>query len=155
MPMHEEKRLMPYTAEEMFKLVADIEKYPEFLPWCKSCNVLAQQDEIIKANLTVGYKFYKESFLSQVTLHPNDKIEVAYLNGPFKYLHNTWTFTPQEDDPNFTVLNFYIDFEFRSKIMQKLIQDVFIDSCCRMVRAFETRAMHLYREGEDPDRLAS
>lgn len=155
MPMHEEKRLMPYTAEEMFKLVADVEKYPEFLPWCKSCTVISQQDNIIKANLTVGYKFYKESFLSQVTLYPNEKIDVKYLNGPFKYLNNVWKFKSQEDDPQFTVLNFHIDFEFRSRILQKLVQDLFADSCCRMVRAFETRAMDVYRENEKQNQIAS
>ena len=141
MPTHSEKRHLPYSTEEMYELVADIEQYGSFLPWCKSCKIFRREDNVLYADLTIGYKIFKETFTSRVTLTPKKRIDVNYLNGPFKYLDNHWIFTPNE---NGCTIDFYIDFEFKSKLLQKIMQGFFSDAVHHMVRAFERRAKHLY-----------
>lgn len=143
MPTHAETRIVPYTREQMFQLVADVERYPEFLPWCVSCKIIGREGpNVITANLAIGFKMIRESFNSRVTLSAPDRIDVEYRNGPFRYLNNHWLF---EVAPNGQCrIDFYIDFEFRSKVLQKLIGSLFNEAVQRMVGAFERRARMLH-----------
>jgi coenzyme Q-binding protein COQ10 len=148
MPTHAEIRRVPYSAEEMYDLIADVGRYPEFLPWCAAARVrsvtpLPEGDgALMEADLVVSFKVYRERFGSQVTLHPEARtIDVAYLDGPFRYLRNHWRFVPHE---NGSEVDFFVDFEFRSTVLQKLIGLVFQEAMQRIVRAFERRAETLY-----------
>ena len=147
MPTHAEKRHMPYTAKQMYDLVADIGAYPQFLPWCSAARIRKQtQDgprEIIDADLVISFKVFRERFGSRVTLHPEDsRIDVEYLDGPFKFLINHWKFIPADDGG--CDVDFFVDFEFKSAILQKIIGVVFTQAMQRIVAAFEARAKSLY-----------
>ena len=142
MPTHAEKRHVRHSPQEMFALVADIEKYPEFLPWCVGTRVRSNDGEVVLADMVIGYKMFRENFTSEVRLSRPDRIDVAYMDGPFKYLNNHWIFL-QEPDGTCTV-DFYVDFEFRSKFLQKMIGTVFNEAVKIMVHAFEKRADSIY-----------
>ena len=141
MPTHAEKRVLRYTPEQLFDMVADVRRYPEFLPWCVGARVLSRSDDGLTADLTIGFKMFRETFRSQVTLERPHHIHVRYLNGPFRYLNNHWRF---HSHPEGTEVNFFVDFEFRSRLLQAVIGTVFNEAVRLMVRAFERRAMHLY-----------
>lgn len=146
MPTHSDKRAMPYSAEQMYDLVADIAKYPEFLPWCTGARMRSSRDieggKVVVADLVISFKLFRERFTSRVTMHPESrKIEVEYLDGPFKYLVNYWHFTPTETG---CIADFHVDFEFKSKVLQAVIGVVFAESMRRVVKAFEARAKALY-----------
>lgn len=150
MPTHAEKRVMPYSAGQMFGLIADISAYPEFLPWCAAVRIRGRtpipQGEIVDADLIISFKLFRERFGSRVTLRPEErKIDVAYLDGPFRYLNNHWTFTPISETS--CEVDFFVDFEFRSRALQALIGLVFNEAMQRIVRAFEARAAALYMTG--------
>ena len=138
---HAERRLLPYSREQMFDLVADVEQYPEFLPWCVGLRVLRREGNLIEADLMVGFKMVRERFTSRVTLSRPDRIDVEYLNGPFRYLNNHWGFEPRDGGCE---IDFFIDFEFRSRILRKLMEPLFNEAVRRMVTAFETRAKRIY-----------
>ena len=142
MPTHAEKRVLPYSKEQLFNLVAQVDKYPEFLPWCLGCRVKSRTDEEVVADMIIGFKVFREGFTSRV--HPNkpDRVDVKYENGPFKYLENHWTFNDMGDGK--TEIDFYVDFEFRSRILQAAIGAVFNEAVRRMISAFEQRAHDLY-----------
>jgi len=142
MPTHAERRRLPYSPEQLFALVADIERYPEFLPWCVGARIRERTETTIVADLMIGFRMVRERFTSRVTLDPPRRIDVSYADGPFKYLDNHWIFEPQPDGG--TVLDFYVDFEFRSRFLQKMIGMLFNEAVRRMVGAFETRAKQLY-----------
>ena len=149
MPTHAETRIVPYSAEQMFGLIADIGRYPEFLPWCAAARIrgtrpLPEGDgEVVEADLVVSFKVYRERFGSRVTLRPDERrIDVEYLDGPFRYLKNHWNFLPRGAEE--CEVDFFVDFEFRSAILQKLIGIVFHEAMLRIVRAFERRAAALY-----------
>jgi coenzyme Q-binding protein COQ10 len=144
MPTHAEKKLLPYSREQLFDLVADIERYPEFLPWCVGARVRERNGDEILGDLLIGYKMVRERFTSRVVLHRPDSIDVSYSEGPFKYLTNHWLFVPQPDGG--CVIDFYVDFEFRSKMLQKIMGMFFNEAVRRMVSAFEARAHQLYSE---------
>ncbi len=142
MPTHAERRIVPHKPQQMYALVADVEKYPEFLPWCADLKITSRKGNIIEANTSVGFKALRESFQSRVTLLPDDsRIEVEYLNGPFRYLNNHWVFHKHAKGCE---IEFYIDFEFRSKMLQLLMGALFNEAVRIMVRSFEARARHLY-----------
>lgn len=148
MPTHEEKRRVPYTADEMFALIADVGRYPEFLPWCAAARIRRRTPlpegagEVMEADLVVSFKVYRETFGSRVTLRPEARtIDVEYLQGPFRHMQNHWRFLPESDG---CTIDFFVDFEFRSAILQKLIGLVFHEAMLRIVRAFEARAADLY-----------
>jgi len=146
MPTHSENRPMPYTPQQMFDLVADIGKYPEFLPWCTGARIRSAQDtadgKVVEADLIISFKLFRERFTSRVTMHPEShKIEVEYLDGPFKYLINYWHFLPAEHG---CIADFHVDFEFKSKLLQGIIGVVFGEAMRRIVKAFENRAKALY-----------
>jgi coenzyme Q-binding protein COQ10 len=141
MPTHAEKRVLRYTPEQLFDLVADVRRYPEFLPWCVGSRILSRTENELTADLTIGFKMFRESFRSKVTLNRPEHIQVRYLNGPFRYLNNQWRFLPH---PQGTEVRFFVDFEFRSRLLQAVIGTVFNEAVRLMVRAFERRAMQLY-----------
>jgi coenzyme Q-binding protein COQ10 len=147
MPTHAEKRVLPYKPEQMYDLVADIEKYPEFLPWCLAARIRKREGNVVYADLIIGFKMIRERFTSRVTLSPPDRIDVSYTEGPFSYLNNHWIFLPTDDG---CLIDFYVDFEFRSKMLQKIIGVLFNEAVRRMVTAFETRARELYGDGTVP-----
>jgi coenzyme Q-binding protein COQ10 len=146
MPTHAEKRRLPHSPEQMFDLVSDVEKYPEFLPWCVATRIRsrseAENGDIITADMVIGYKMFRERFTSKVVLdRPGMRIDVAYSEGPFRYLNNHWLFL---EDGDGTIVDFYVDFEFRSRLLQKLIGAVFNEAVKIMVHAFEKRALKIY-----------
>ncbi|MEA1676464.1 MULTISPECIES: type II toxin-antitoxin system RatA family toxin [Nitrospirillum] len=142
MPTHAEKRVLPYTPEQLFQLVADVEKYPEFLPWAVAARIRRREGNTFWADLVIGFKMVRERFTSKVVLsEPGRRIDVAYTEGPFHYLNNHWIFEPHADG---CLLDFYVDFEFRNLILQKIIGALFGEAVRRMVAAFEARAHQLY-----------
>lgn len=142
MPTHAEKRKMPYSPEQMFNLVADVEKYPEFLPWCVAARVRKREGDLMVADLMIGFKMIRERFTSKVIMDRPHRVDVTYTEGPFKYLNNHWIFLPAEDGG--TIIDFYVDFEFRSKMLQAIIGALFGEAVSLMVSAFEKRARQLY-----------
>jgi coenzyme Q-binding protein COQ10 len=141
MPTHAEQRLLPYTQEQLFALVADIERYPEFLPWCIGARIRDRSPHLIVADLVIGFKMFRERFTSRVALDPPRTIDVTYAEGPFRYLNNHWIF---EKAPQGCHIDFFVDFEFKSRLMQKVIEVLFSEAVRRMVGAFEKRAHDLY-----------
>ena len=141
MPTHAEQRLLPYTPEQLFALVADIERYPEFLPWCVAARIRERRPSEIVADLIIGFRVFRERFTSRVTLDPPHRIDVAYSEGPFRYLNNYWIFEPA---PGGCRIDFFVDFEFKSRVLQKVIEVLFGEAVRRMVAAFERRAEQLY-----------
>jgi coenzyme Q-binding protein COQ10 len=141
MPTHAEQRVLPYTPEQLFALVADIERYPEFLPWCIGARIRERRSDLVVADLIIGFKMFRERFTSHVTLDPPRKIDVTYAEGPFRYLNNHWSFTSVAEGCR---IDFFVDFEFKSRLMQKVIEILFTEAVRRMVGAFEGRARDLY-----------
>ena len=141
MPRHSESRQVPYTPEQLFDLVADVGRYPEFLPWCVGARVRTRTETEMVADLTIGFGPFRESFTSRVVLDRPHMVKVRYENGPFRYLNNQWTFTPH---PRGTEVDFLVDFEFRSRLLQAAIGVVFNEAVRRMVGAFRTRAYEIY-----------
>ncbi len=141
MPTHAERRVVGYRPEQIFDLVADIGKYPEFLPWCLGARVRAQSEREVVADLTIGFGPFRESFTSRVALERPRLVRVRYENGPFRYLNNQWRFAP---DPRGTHVDFFVDFEFRSRLLQAAIGVVFNEAVRRMVNAFLRRAGEVY-----------
>jgi len=139
---------MPYSADEMYALIADVEAYPEFLPWCAGARLRGRRpgpdgSEIVDSEMVISFKLFRERFGSRVTLHPAERrIDVAYLDGPFRYLNNHWRFTPA--GPRACEVDFFVDFELRSRTLQAVIGVVFNEAMRRIVRAFEGRAAQLY-----------
>jgi len=143
MPTHAEKRALPYRPDQLFDLVADIERYPEFLPWCVGVRIRERQGDTLVADLIIGFKMIRERFTSRVKLdRPGLRIDVAYAEGPFRYLNNHWLFEPLPD--GHCRIDFYVDFEFRSHVLQRIIGALFNEAVRRMVSAFENRAKKLY-----------
>ena len=141
MPTHAEQRTLPYTPEQLFDLVAEVERYPEFLPWCVGARIRERRDTMIVADLLIGFRMFRERFTSKVSLGKPRRIDVVYSEGPFRYLDNHWAFEPVEGGCR---IDFFVDFEFRSRVLQKLIGVLFNEAVRRMVHAFETRARALY-----------
>lgn len=147
MPTHAEKRAVPYSAQQMYDLVADVGRYPEFLPWISAARIrsrMPQADgtEVMEADLVVSFKVFRETFGSRVVLDPLGwRIDTSYLDGPFKYMKSHWAF---RDLDTGSELEFFVDFEFRSAVLQKLIGVVFNEAMRRSVKAFDDRARALY-----------
>jgi coenzyme Q-binding protein COQ10 len=141
MPTYADRKLVGYSPEQLFDLVADVGKYPEFLPWCVGARVRSRTATELVADLTIGFGPFRESFTSRVTLERPTRIRVSYENGPFRYLNNQWVFVP---DPKGVLVDFWVDFEFRSKLLQRAIGVVFNEAVRRMVGAFLKRAGEIY-----------
>ena len=145
MPTHAEKRPVPYSPDQMFDLVADVLRYPEFLPWCLAARIRERQGNVLLADLVIGFKMIRERFTSRVLLdRPGRRIDVTYADGPFKRMTNHWGFEPAAGGG--CLIDFYVDFEFKSALLQKLIGVLFNEAVKRMVAAFEGRAKQLYGE---------
>ncbi len=154
MPHHHETRLLPYRADQMYALVADVARYPEFLPWCAAARIRSRRPvasetdgtaELMEADLVVSFKVFREKFGSRVTLHPGvGRIDTEYLDGPFRHLKSVWLF---REAPGGCEVDFEVDFEFRNSILAGVIGLVFNEAMQRIVRAFETRAAVLYGAG--------
>lgn len=141
MPRHSETKTVPYRADQLFDLVADVAKYPQFLPWCIGAKIRTQTETELVADLTIGFGPFRESFTSRVNLLRPGKITTRYENGPFRYLNNEWNFYP---DPRGCRVDFFVDFEFRSRLLQAAIGVVFNEAVRRMVNAFMIRARAVY-----------
>ena len=150
MPRHSETRPLPYTARQMYDLVADVARYPEFLPWTAAARIRSvtprpDGSKVMEADLVISFKVFRERFGSRVTLWPDaKKIDTEYLDGPFRYMESTWRFADVEGGCE---VAFFVDFEFRNRILQGVIGVVFNDAMQRIVRAFERRAAMLYGAG--------
>ena len=142
MPTHAEVRELPFSQAQLFDLVADVERYPEFLPWCVAARVFRRQDNVVHADLVVGFRMFRERFTSRVTLSPPGRVDVEYIKGPFRYLNNHWLFEPLGEGR--CAIDFYIDFEFRSRLFQRAITPLFNEAVRHMVSAFDARARKLY-----------
>ncbi len=153
MPKYETVRHVRHSPERMFALVADIEKYPEFLPMCEALTIRSRKErdgvEVLVADMTVGYKAIRETFTSQVVARIEEMvIEVKYLDGPFRYLENRWRFDP--DGNGGTNICFFIEYEFKSRMLGMVMGAMF-DRAFRMFSgAFERRANQIYGTGEEP-----
>lgn len=152
MPQHNDSRILPYTADQMYALVADVESYPDFLPWNTAARIRGRKpgpdgSEVVEADLVISFKVFRERFGSRVTLWPAQKrIDTEYLDGPFKYLKSGWSFAdlPADVPGGGCKVDFFVDFEFRNAILGKVIGVVFGEAMSRIVRAFEERARALY-----------
>jgi coenzyme Q-binding protein COQ10 len=150
MPTHHETRIVPYSADQMYALVADVASYPQFLPWNAAARIRSRKPvtgaygagEVMEADLVISFKVFRERFGSRVTLWPAiHRIETEYLDGPFRHMRSTWDFRDVEGGCEIT---FFVDFEFRNALLQGIIGMVFNDAMMRVVRAFERRAAVLY-----------
>lgn len=142
MPSHRETRTLPYTRAQLFDLVMDIEKYPEFLPWCMGARINSRKKNEITADVIVGYKMFRERFSSRVHYIRPNAIEVEYLKGPMRHLQNKWVFTNIRAGQ--CEVDFFVDFSLESKLFEKLVDQFFHKALVRMINAFETRAVALY-----------
>ena len=151
MPEFETTRSVGHSPENMFALVADVERYPEFLPLCEALHVRKQKErngrKLLIADMTVGYKAIRETFTSQVLLDPENKvIDVKYLDGPFRYLDNRWTFLETSYGCD---VRFYIEYEFKSRMLGLVMGSVFDRAFRTFAEAFERRADEIYGEKFD------
>lgn len=147
MPRHHESRHLPYAALQMYDLVADVARYPEFLPWTAAARIRSRTPiaggEVMEADLVISFKVFRERFGSRVTLLPGEgRILTEYIDGPFKHLKSTWTFADRTDGG--CDVTFDVDFEFRNAILAGVIGLVFNEAMTRVVRAFEARAQALH-----------
>ena len=142
MPTHAERRVLPYTPEQLFDIVADIERYPDFLPWCVAARVRSREGNLITADVVIGFKMFRERFTTRNVLDRPRRIDVTYHEGPFKYLNNHWLFEPMGEAS--CDLDFYIDFEFRTRLLQMAVGVLFNEAVKVMVSAFEKRAKAIY-----------
>ncbi len=150
MPNHSETRKLPYSAAQMYDLVADVAQYPEFIPWTIATRVRSVEDKgdhaLMHADMVVGFKMFRERFLSRVTLFEDTRrIDTEYVDGPFKHLISNWEFVDTDTGCD---VNFKVDFEFKNRLLQGAAGMFFMDAMQRIVRAFETRAHALYGAGQ-------
>ncbi len=148
MPKFTTKRRVRHPASDMFDLVADVERYPEFVPLCRDLKVRRRAPgddgtEVVVADMTVAYKLVRETFRSRVTLErPKLQILVEYLEGPFSHMQNRWTFRPEGEDA--CEIEFFIDYEFKSRMLGMLMGAMFEAAFRRFADAFERRADQVY-----------
>jgi len=147
MPQHSETRYVPYGADQMFDLVADVARYPEFLPWTAAARIRSRDindegQEVLMADLVISFKLFRERFGSRVTLaQDRNHIATQYLDGPFTHMVSNWRFTSVDAGCE---LCFDVDFGFKNKILQVAAEVFFMEAMRQVVKAFETRAQALY-----------
>jgi coenzyme Q-binding protein COQ10 len=142
MPSHTETRILPYSAEQLFDLVMDIEKYPEFLPWCLAARVKSRTKDTVEADVIIGYKVFREKFSSRVRCTRAKSIDVEYMQGPMRHLQNKWEFRNTRNGE--CRVGFYVDFSMKTRLFETLVDQFFQRVLVRMINAFETRALELY-----------
>ena len=148
MPTHSETKILKYKPEQMFDLVADVNSYPKFLPWCSAARIHSRnmigKNEILEADLVISFKVFREKFASKVTLiRSENQILTEYIDGPFKRMHSTWHFKGLEFGSE---VSFYVDFEMKNAVLQKIVGVVFNEAMQRVLSAFENQAMVLYAD---------
>ena len=144
MPTHNENRVLPFSAEQMYALVLDVAKYPEFLPWCVATRVKskdASDDGQMVADMAVGFKLVKERYTSRITFEAPHHIHVTDIGGPFKHLETDWRFRSHADGCE---VDFSIDFAFSSTLLESIMGGLFTDAAHKMMQAFVTRAEAVY-----------
>lgn len=145
MPRHSETRSLAFSPEQMFDLVADVSRYPEFLPWVSAARVSDDEAGGLKADLVIGFGGFKERFTSRVRKERPGRLMVEYVDGPLKFLTNEWTFAP--DRSGGCTLGFRVEFAFRSRLLQAVANRFFDRALRHMIAAFEARAEYLYGAG--------
>jgi coenzyme Q-binding protein COQ10 len=143
---HTERRVVAYAPMQLFELVADVPRYPEFLPWCHAGRIRRREDPNVQiAELAIGFGPFHEKFASRVVLAPDapggPRIDTTGIEGPFRRLVSRWTFQPH---PNGCLIDFELEFDFRSLLLQQTVRLLFSEAVKRMVSAFEARAKDLY-----------
>lgn len=139
---HSESKIIGYSSEQMFHLVCDVEKYHEFIPWCRSCRIISGDEQDFTAEMIVGYKGISDRFISRVKALKPLSVEIEYIRGPMKDLHNSWYFAPMENQT--CRVDFNVSFSFRNRVLNA-ISKIFIDEIIQtMTNAFEKRARDLY-----------
>jgi coenzyme Q-binding protein COQ10 len=144
MPKFTETQIIPYQPKQLFDLVMDIKSYPTFLPWCAAARIVEESSDFILADLVIQYKAFSEKYRSKVTYHHKNEdyfIDVNMVEGPFKHLVNKWSLYQVEQG---TKVDFFIDFSFKSIVLEKLIGIVFDHAAKKMVNAFKKRAEQIY-----------
>ena len=142
MTVHEEIKIVPHSPNQMFDLVSDVSKYPEFLPWCLASRIHKNDGKIMIADLLVGFQLLREKFTSKVSLDKNKLvINVEYQDGPFKYLNNYWKFKKHKEGCE---IEFNVNFEFKNFLFQSMMENLFSSAVIKMVNAFERRAKSIY-----------
>lgn len=149
MPQFETHRHVKHLPDRMYDLVADVEKYPQFLPLCEGLTVRSRKERdgkvLLVADMTVGYKAIRETFTTQVLLNPAERaIDVKYIDGPFKYLDNRWRFEESKDGGS--AIHFFIDYEFKSRLLGAVMGSMFDRAFRMFAEAFETRADKIYAD---------
>ncbi len=150
MPSFRNERSVRHRSDQMFDLVADVERYPEFVPLCTGMRVRSRRPDgqgrdTLIAEMSIGYKMIREKFTSRVQLDkPRLRVVVEYIDGPFSYLENIWTFR-DEPEPGRSLVTFFIDYEFRSRTFSALMGSMFDAAFRKFAQAFEERADALYR----------
>ncbi len=143
MLQHIEEKTLPYTQKQMFDLVADVDQYKDFAPWCMASRINKWEEKnIFYADLVVGYNMFRERFSSKVVLEPHQRLTIEYLSGPLKHLKNEWSFIANKDGT--CTIHFNVEFEFKNILLQALATRFFNKVVKRMVSSFEKRACDLY-----------
>lgn len=137
-----DQKILPYSADQMFALVSDVARYPEFLPWCTGARVYNRRADRFDADVIIGFKMFREKFTSRVTFSRPNSVDVDYLTGPMKRLYNHWRFTDMEEGG--CLIDFKVELEFKNRMLEQMIGRVFTEATERMVDAFEARAHDLY-----------
>ena len=146
MPTYSESKILNYKPEQMFELVADVNSYPQFLPWCSAARIhsrsFIENNEVLEADLVISFKVFREKFGSKVTLiRSENQIITEYIDGPFKRMYSKWAFKGVNSGSE---VSFYVDFEMKNAVLQKIIGVVFNEAMHRVLTAFEKQAMALY-----------
>lgn len=135
---HTEIKILPYPKEILYNIVANVEVYPKFIPWISQVIVLDRYDNIVEYELSVDFKVIKEKFSTRDVFYKSDAIEITLLQGPFSYLYNTWEF--ESIDANTTKIKFFIEFEFKNKLLGAMFSSIFIQAQKKILDAFDKRA---------------
>ncbi|MDR0484513.1 MAG: type II toxin-antitoxin system RatA family toxin [Alphaproteobacteria bacterium] len=141
---HTEVKILPYDRRFIYNIVADVQRYPQFIPWINRVRVLDSYDNIVEFEMNVDFKVVKEKFSTKDTFWQDEFIEISLISGPFSYLYNTWKFESIDDYT--TKVTFFIDFDFKSKLLGALFSNVFVQAQKKIIDAFDKRAESLYRK---------
>jgi coenzyme Q-binding protein COQ10 len=152
MPHHHERRSLPHNAAQMYDLVVDVSRYPEFLPWVSAIRIRKDEESEMLADMIVGFKSLRETFSSRVLKTPKSSIIVDYLDGPMKHLHNAWTFEDVEGGGS--IVDFTVEFSFRNRVFEALAGQFFDSALRKMTTGFVERADALYGAGGSNNRNA-
>jgi coenzyme Q-binding protein COQ10 len=142
MPSHTEHKLLPYTPDQLFEVVADVKDYPRFIPWCQGARIRQSGEKLVVAELEIGFGPFRESFTSHIDLDRPREVMVRSVDGPLEHLSNQWVFTPVG---NATRIDFAVDFHFKSSVLDHVANGMFHEASMRMMGAFEARVHGLYR----------